>query len=1113
MALHIDVFDVDVTVRRPRRAVAGVTTNGESSVGHGTGPNGATAGNGHLSNGSGPSARSTITDRILGRMAAPTQRSTPAAAPEVTAGAPRFIAPPMQAPPPRALPRGVAGAAPSKASAAGFKPMFRRLAPPRREAPTEIELGARLDAAGSGRPLDEATRRQMAGVLGADVGDVRVHADERAAGLASDLGAEAFTLGRDVYFGEGKFDPASSEGRALLAHELTHVLQQKGLPRPRAQGFGSGVGREALEGEAEVVRKAVLASPDSFTSERLSVEKYACTYLPNRAATEAERARLERIAARALTLCDEILSARPDVATLAPAPIQTVELDLALTLAAASDEDAARAWGRHMAEAILKAANAPAGAGQGVQKRDEGADPKVDDPKLSEREKIDVALKSYDADDVDEIENFTPASLDERMTLAHIVVEHHGLILGLDDRRSLRRIWSSFPNPIDVASARLTFWESSVEAYSGLKELQWVVDTQEEFKTDIRSIAVKNLRENKDYLEGEKNKLKRLTEEQKQAYVKAVQGIGREVVGLRKQQELMGDIVIGYKDVHGFLGNRAELRFIPSKPLDPQKGEHDNDEGQGATFKETQAQFDRASDRIAETAKDYVWILGLLKDKDSEARLGTLADIKDPNEALAQMQEELERLYDRAHAAQLQVNIGKVDWYELMPIRDLLLAGGKALSGRQWGLPQKGESFRNWAATDAVAGRQNEEWWKEFGLQAATQAALIAVSLATGGVGPLLVGIVGAAVAVGAPAIQAAAEWGSAQQLTDLSKATVLPGTDLVAQAQIDEKKTAAIGHAIEAFVNAALVAADFIKFRKLGRFRPTDPNITKNILGYETLQSGAQLRYARAIEETGRKVEIGLYQHAKSGEYAIVRGSEAHVGGLGEEWIPIQHFHPNVSAIPGFQAASRLGSTGDLAKLMTQAKALERDLTASVLHIDEKGVEHVFHYTAKKAGDKWVYVIRYELQPGKIVEETFEEAFLKAKIEEHTFKVLRAAAGPSPGAVPVLKPGKGFEMFKEAMKALGEAPPDQRALLAKEFEKQIFQNQRPRGGFEFLEQECTNGTMFKGKAGEALVITPEGKMFRGSVAKEGHFRYLGPGKYPGQGRYEAIYERLEPRG
>jgi hypothetical protein len=63
--------------------------------------------------------------------------------------------------------------------------------------------------------------------IGADFSNVRVHSDSQAAKLSSDLGAKAFTLGKDVYFGAEKYDTESDDGKKLLAHELTHVVQQK----------------------------------------------------------------------------------------------------------------------------------------------------------------------------------------------------------------------------------------------------------------------------------------------------------------------------------------------------------------------------------------------------------------------------------------------------------------------------------------------------------------------------------------------------------------------------------------------------------------------------------------------------------------------------------------------------------------------------------------------------------------------------------------------------------------------------------------------------------------------------------------------------------------------
>ncbi|MEM7797612.1 MAG: DUF4157 domain-containing protein [Chloroflexota bacterium] len=79
---------------------------------------------------------------------------------------------------------------------------------------------------GSGQSLPDDTRSHMEGTLGSDLGNVRVHTDTKANELSESLNAKAFTTGSDIFFGSGEYDPASQSGQKLLAHELTHVVQQ-----------------------------------------------------------------------------------------------------------------------------------------------------------------------------------------------------------------------------------------------------------------------------------------------------------------------------------------------------------------------------------------------------------------------------------------------------------------------------------------------------------------------------------------------------------------------------------------------------------------------------------------------------------------------------------------------------------------------------------------------------------------------------------------------------------------------------------------------------------------------------------------------------------------------
>jgi uncharacterized protein DUF4157 len=78
-----------------------------------------------------------------------------------------------------------------------------------------------------GQPLEPATRAFMEPRFGHDFGNVRVHHDSRAAESAQAINARAYTVGRNVVFGDGAYAPHTSPGQRLLAHELTHVLQQR----------------------------------------------------------------------------------------------------------------------------------------------------------------------------------------------------------------------------------------------------------------------------------------------------------------------------------------------------------------------------------------------------------------------------------------------------------------------------------------------------------------------------------------------------------------------------------------------------------------------------------------------------------------------------------------------------------------------------------------------------------------------------------------------------------------------------------------------------------------------------------------------------------------------
>jgi hypothetical protein len=96
---------------------------------------------------------------------------------------------------------------------------------------------------GRGAPgLDPALKSRVEAAVGTDLGGVRVHRDKAAADAASALGAKAFTVGQDMFFGSGQYNPTTLAGQQLIAHEATHTVQQSG---------GSGPARRVQRAKTE----------------------------------------------------------------------------------------------------------------------------------------------------------------------------------------------------------------------------------------------------------------------------------------------------------------------------------------------------------------------------------------------------------------------------------------------------------------------------------------------------------------------------------------------------------------------------------------------------------------------------------------------------------------------------------------------------------------------------------------------------------------------------------------------------------------------------------------------------------------------------------------------
>jgi hypothetical protein len=118
------------------------------------------------------------------------------------------------------------------------------------------------DKTSSGQPLSSEVRRHMEPRFGADFSNIRIHSDTEAAALCNQLNARAFTYQNHIFFSRGQYQPGTNEGKQLLAHELTHTLQQ-GHAVQRKAGLSVSEKRDEI---APTIQKAPAAAGNETAS-------------------------------------------------------------------------------------------------------------------------------------------------------------------------------------------------------------------------------------------------------------------------------------------------------------------------------------------------------------------------------------------------------------------------------------------------------------------------------------------------------------------------------------------------------------------------------------------------------------------------------------------------------------------------------------------------------------------------------------------------------------------------------------------------------------------------------------------------------------------------------
>jgi hypothetical protein len=136
------------------------------------------------------------------------------------------------------------------------------------------ETAGRIDRARSGgEPLTNQVQKSMGEAMGEDFSEVRIHTSPEADDLNQQLSAKAFTTGKDIFFREGEYDPYSTGGKQLLAHELTHVSQQKGADLDTGGPMSVNAPGDRFEQEADTTAEAVVGGKTGTQVRRQEMEE------------------------------------------------------------------------------------------------------------------------------------------------------------------------------------------------------------------------------------------------------------------------------------------------------------------------------------------------------------------------------------------------------------------------------------------------------------------------------------------------------------------------------------------------------------------------------------------------------------------------------------------------------------------------------------------------------------------------------------------------------------------------------------------------------------------------------------------------------------------------
>ena len=175
----------------------------------------------------------------------------------------------------------------------------------------DAETQLRRAARSSGRPLPASLRSRLETDLRADLSDVRVHTGEASAAAAASVGARAYARGLEIHFATGEFDPQSQSGQRLVAHEVAHTVQQRGVTGARQDKLEVSQPGDALERQADAFADAFVAGGAAVAVRRSAPRGRGGRHVESGGPEPPSRFGSRRWAGIATSTADNVRAAQP----------------------------------------------------------------------------------------------------------------------------------------------------------------------------------------------------------------------------------------------------------------------------------------------------------------------------------------------------------------------------------------------------------------------------------------------------------------------------------------------------------------------------------------------------------------------------------------------------------------------------------------------------------------------------------------------------------------------------------------------------------------------------------------------------------------------------------